>query len=157
MPEHVFRIQKASAMGFCSGVRRAITILEKSSKVEGPLQTLGPVVHNRQVVDRLASEGISSAGGLNEITGGKIAIPSHGVSPTTAGELSRRGLHVIDATCPTVHRAQVAAKKLADGGFFVIIFGSPDHPEVKGLLGWAGDKSRAVTDTQTLSAESLPK
>ncbi len=117
----------------------------------GPLQTLGPAVHNRQVVEKLAGMGVTVAGGLDKITGTTVAVSSHGVSPTTLEEVAKRGLQLVDTTCPIVHRAQVAARRLAKAGFLVVIFGDAEHPEVKGLLGWAGVRSLAAMDVRAVA------
>lgn len=138
------QIEKASEMGFCTGVRRAIDILERTAQKLGPLETLGPVVHNQQVVDRLALAGIRVAESLDQLQGNVLAISSHGVGLEVQEEIGRRGLQMIDTTCPFVRRAQVAARRLADAGFFVIVFGEESHPEVQGVLGWTRGKGVAT-------------
>ncbi|MBI4332781.1 MAG: 4-hydroxy-3-methylbut-2-enyl diphosphate reductase [Chloroflexi bacterium] len=144
-------IEKSSLMGFCSGVKRAVTILEREARERGPLQTLGPAVHNRLVVERLASLGVGVAAGPDEITGDRAAIPSHGAAPQVLDDLKSKGVGLVDATCPIVHKAQLAAEKLGKAGFFVVVFGDAGHPEVKGLLGWAGSRSLAARDVSALS------
>jgi len=153
--ENGFHIEKASPTGFCSGVRRAVTVLERTATERGPLQTLGPAVHNRQVVEKLAGMGVTVAAGLDKITGTTVAISSHGASPATLDEVAKRGLQLVDTTCPIVHRAQVAAKRLAKAGFLVVIFGDAEHPEVKGLLGWAGARSLATTNARDLTESGI--
>ena len=138
------QIEKASEMGFCTGVRRAIDILERTARRLGPLETLGPVVHNQQVIDRLATAGIHVAESLDRLQGNILAISSHGLGPEVKEEIESRGLQMIDTTCPFVRRAQVAARRLADAGFFVIVFGEESHPEVQGVLGWARGKGIAT-------------
>lgn len=137
-------------MGFCSGVRRAVTILESAAKAEGPVQTLGPAVHNRPVVEKLARLGVTVAPSIDVITGTRAAVPSHGAAPEVTGELAKRGFQVVDATCPIVHRAQLAAKQLGEASFLVVVFGDAEHPEVKGILGWAGPNSLAAKDVSTV-------
>jgi 4-hydroxy-3-methylbut-2-enyl diphosphate reductase len=146
-------IEKASEMGFCFGVRRAIDIVEKAASEKGPLQTLGALVHNRQVVEKLASGGVSVALSLDEVEGDIIAIASHGVDPGTIEQAQARGFEIIDATCPFVRKAQVVANRLGKAGFGVLVFGDADHPEVRGVLGYAGEKAGAsleVPDLDTL-------
>lgn len=140
------KIEKAADMGFCFGVRRAIEMLEKAVAERGRVETLGAVVHNQQVLQRLANIGITVANGIDDIKGGVIAISSHGISPDVEAELRARKLDIIDTTCPFVHRAQVMARRLAESGFCVVIYGDANHPEVKGLLGWAGSSSVATID-----------
>ena len=129
-------IRLAREMGFCFGVRRAITMLERAAQ-RGPLATLGGVVHNRQVVEELAARGVPAVDSLDDVPGSVVAITSHGVAPDVVAEMRRRKLRIVDTTCPFVRRAQRAAEALAKSGFFVVLFGDEDHPEVRGVLGWA--------------------
>lgn len=145
------RIEKAAEIGFCTGVRRAITMIEKASRELGPLQTLGPVVHNQQVVDKLAERGVTVADSLDQLKRGILCISSHGVGPQVLAEAEARGIRIIDTTCPFVRRAQVAAKKLAASGFSVVVFGDENHREVQGVLGYAGDKGVATTKVPALT------
>jgi 4-hydroxy-3-methylbut-2-enyl diphosphate reductase len=136
-------IEKAADMGFCLGVRRAIKLMEKASRERGPLQTLGALVHNQQVVDRLAECGVSTANSLEDVKGSLVAIPSHGVGPEITKQIKSRGLESIDATCPFVRKAQIIAQKLGKEDFWVLVFGDASHPEVQAVLGWAGKKASA--------------
>jgi 4-hydroxy-3-methylbut-2-enyl diphosphate reductase len=148
-------IEKAAELGFCTGVRRAIDILEKAAQEFGPLLTLGPVVHNQRVMDRLAQFGVKAAKGFDQLEGSTVAISSHGLSPDVVERIGARGLRIIDTTCPFVRRAQVAAKRLAEAGIFVIVFGDDNHPEVQGVLGWAKGKGLAAIELP--SFDSLPQ
>jgi 4-hydroxy-3-methylbut-2-enyl diphosphate reductase len=149
-------IIRASDMGFCFGVRRAVEMAEKAAAELGELSSLGSVVHNRQVVERLASLGVRVIRSPTEAHGGAIIIPSHGAAPDVTVEAARLGLRVIDATCPMVTRSQQWAKRLSHDGFGVIIFGNPDHPEVRGVLGWAQGKGMAFPDGAALRSVLLP-
>ena len=148
-------IERASEMGFCFGVRRAIELVERAASERGPLRTLGPLVHNQQVVDRLARSGITVAESLDDVRGDPVAITSHGVGPEVIREMEARGLAVIDATCPFVRKAQAAAQKLGEEGFRVLVFGDASHPEVQGLLGWAGENAGASLEVPQL--DTAPK
>jgi len=151
-------IEKAGKTGFCFGVKRALDILEKVARERGGVETLGAVVHNRQVVQRLAGLGVSVVKESADIKGDTIVTSSHGVSPDLEAALRERHLNIISTTCHDVQRAQKAAAKLAQEGFFVIVFGDANHPEVKGILGWAKDKSIATTDVKDVAAlEPLPR
>ncbi len=151
------RIEKAGAIGFCFGVKKAINILEDIARERGGVETLGAVVHNQQVVQTLAEIGVRVAKGVAEIQGDTVAIGCHGVSPQMEQEIRARHIGIINTTCPFVHRAQLAAKKLAESGFFVIIYGDAAHPEVKGVLGWAGGKGVAALDEKFIDElNSLP-
>ncbi|MFC1973866.1 4-hydroxy-3-methylbut-2-enyl diphosphate reductase [Chloroflexota bacterium] len=137
------KIEKATEMGFCFGVRRAIELVEGAARERGPLQILGALVHNKQVMDSLAERGIGVAASLDEIQSNIVAIASHGAGPGVMAKIKAKGLEVIDATCPFVHRAQVIAQKLAKTGFSVLVFGDATHSEVEGVLAWAEGKASA--------------
>ncbi len=152
------KIEKAGHTGFCFGVKRAVKIVEEAAKERGRVETLGAVVHNDQVIERLAGLGVTTAKKLEDIQGKIVVTSSHGITPEVEAELASRGCEIIGTTCPNVKRAQSAAKALADAGFFVIIYGSADHPEVKGILGWAGGNGIATTDEATVAAlDPMPK
>ncbi len=147
------KIEKAAEMGFCFGVRRAIDLVEKAAQERGPLQTLGALVHNRQVVDKLAERGVSIAESLDEIRGDIVAIASHGAGPEVMKRIKARGLEVIDATCPFVRKAQVVAQRLGKEGFGVLVFGDVSHPEVQAVLGWAGKNASASLEIPQFTAQ----
>jgi len=152
------RIEKAVGIGFCFGVRRAIDTLDKVARERGGVETLGAVVHNQQVLQRLAGIGVRVAKGVDDIQGDIVAISTHGVSPQLEEELRARHIDIINTTCPFVHRAQLAARKLADSGFFVIIYGDVDHSEVKGILGWASGRGVATLDEKFIATlDHLPR
>jgi 4-hydroxy-3-methylbut-2-enyl diphosphate reductase len=150
------KIEKARELGFCFGVRRALKIIENSARRGQGISTLGPIVHNKTVVARLKGLGVEVADDLNDLEGGVIAVSSHGVSPAVLERIQATGAEVIDTTCPIVRSAQKAARRLANAGFGVIIFGEASHPEVRGLLGWAGDKAIASMNAGDVSLENLP-
>ncbi len=151
------RIEKAGKTGFCFGVRRAINILEKVARERGGVETLGAVVHNQQVLQKLSEKGVRVVGKIDDIKGDTIVTSSHGVSPELEEEIRAHHNEVISTTCHNVRRAQTAAARLARSDFFVIIFGDADHPEVKGILGWAKGKGIATTDEKIIAAlDPLP-
>jgi 4-hydroxy-3-methylbut-2-enyl diphosphate reductase len=154
MPE----IEKAGKTGFCFGVKRAIDILEKVARERGEVETLGAVVHNQQVLQRLAGIGVSVVKDSADIKGDTIVTSSHGISPDLEASLRARNLEIVSTTCHDVRRAQSAGEKLAESGFFVIVFGDANHPEVKGILGWAKGKGIATTDEKVIAAlDPLPR
>ena len=144
----------ARDMGFCWGVRRAIDMMEKAARERGQIISLGPVVHNPQVVASLDEKGVQVADSLESVDGAPVAITAHGVGPTVLEEAHARGLDVVDTTCPIVTRSQRWARKLARSGFTVIVYGDADHREVKGVLSWAGKRGLALTEE---SLDSLPE
>lgn len=153
------KIEKAAGIGFCFGVKRAIDILEKVARERGGVETLGAVVHNQQVLQRLAEIGIRVAKDVNDIQGNIVAISSHGVSPQLEEELRARHIEIVNTTCPFVHRAQVTARRLADSGFFVVVYGDARHPEVTGILGWANNRGIATSNEEFMArpGHQLPR
>jgi 4-hydroxy-3-methylbut-2-enyl diphosphate reductase len=148
------KIEKAEKLGLCFGVRRAIKLLKESASKYGEIETLGPVAHNRLLVEALANLGVKPINRLDQAQGKTLAVTTHGVSPAVLSEIRAHHIHIIDTTCPIVCKAQNAAKELAEAGFDVIIFGDAKHSEVKGLLGWTGDKGIAALDmNQIYSSE----
>ena len=152
------RIEKADRTGFCFGVKRAFDILERLARERGAVETLGAVVHNQQVLQKLAEIGVRVATDMDDIRGDTVVTSSHGVNPALEEELIARGINVISTTCPFVRRAQMAARRLADSGFFVVVYGDADHPEVKGILGWAKGKGIATIDEKDIATlDNLPR
>jgi 4-hydroxy-3-methylbut-2-enyl diphosphate reductase len=150
------KVEKARELGFCFGVRRALSIIEGAAGSAG-IDTLGPIVHNKTVVARLKGLGVGVVDDIDGLEGGVIAVSSHGVSPGVIDTINARGVQMIDTTCPIVRSAQKAARRLANAGFGIIIFGEASHPEVRGLLGWAGRNAIASMDAEVVAVDSLPK
>jgi 4-hydroxy-3-methylbut-2-enyl diphosphate reductase len=145
---------KAEVLGFCGGVRRAVRLIETELEERGPLFTLGAIVHNSHVVEALARKGARMAENLNEVpAGGAVAITAHGASKDVVAEIERRGLRLVDTTCPIVRRAQETAARLADEGFGVVLYGEATHPEVRGIL--SRTRGRGIA-TQSPEADVPP-
>jgi 4-hydroxy-3-methylbut-2-enyl diphosphate reductase len=128
-------------MGYCWGVRRALEIIQDAADVSDPVATIGDVIHNPQVVDRLRSRGVQTAVTMDEAAGRgfrRVAITAHGAGPERAEEAQRLGLELIDTTCPLVTKVQRMAQKLAKQGDTVVVYGDYFHPEVKGVISWSG-------------------
>jgi 4-hydroxy-3-methylbut-2-enyl diphosphate reductase len=151
------KVKKAHELGLCFGVRRAIEIINKAAREHQEIATLGPIVHNRLVVAKLADSGVKVVNDLDQVQDRVIAITSHGTPPQLLSQIQARKLQVIDTTCPTVRSAQKAAKKLAQAGLRVIIFGEATHPEVKGLLGWAGNNAVATMKGEEIANLEMPR
>jgi 4-hydroxy-3-methylbut-2-enyl diphosphate reductase len=153
------RVIKATELGFCMGVRRAVEMMEGAADELGPITSLGSTVHNPQVVDKLRRRGVEVIGTLDAIDARPVAITAHGVGPQVLRELEARGADIVDTTCPIVTRAQQWAKKLTDEGFGVIVFGDPEHKEVRGILGWANGKvvtMKSESDLDTPLPDWMP-
>lgn len=145
------RIEKAGETGFCFGVKRAINILENIAHERGGVETLGPVVHNQQVLKRLAEIGVRVAKDVDDIQGNTVVISAHGISTQLEADIRARQIEIIDTTCPFVRRLQQAARKLSEVGFFVIIYGDSNHVEVKATLGWANNQGTAALEAKSLT------
>ena len=129
----------AEPCGFCYGVKRAVEMARGECGKEGNPATLGPLIHNPQLIDELAQKGVGCKDSLDDFANGDTVIfRSHGVGPEIYEKAEAKGLKICDATCPHVRAAQLKAKKLADEGYFVIIIGEKNHPEVKSISAWAG-------------------
>lgn len=151
-------IEKADKVGFCFGVKRAIDILEKVARERGGMETLGAVVHNRQVLQKLAELGVKVAKNVEDIRGDVVVTSSHGISPQLEEEIRARNIEIISTTCPFVLRAQVAARRLAEAGFLVVIYGDAEHPEVRGILGWAKGNGIAALDEKFIAKlDQIPR
>ncbi len=148
----------ADYLGFCYGVKRAIKIARENAAPGGNACTLGPIIHNPQMVERLKQEGVGTVDRLDEMQDGTIIIRSHGVGPQVYETAEERGLTLVDATCPHVRKAQMSAKALMDEGYPVVIVGEKEHPEVKSISEWAAHQARIVETVEEAEAlESCAK
>ena len=135
----------AEPCGFCYGVKLAVDMARGECGKETHAATLGPLIHNPQLTAELAAGGVSCCDSLDSFEKGDTVIfRSHGVGPEVYAAAEEKGLNIIDATCPHVRAAQLKAKKLADEGYFVIIIGEKNHPEVKSISAWAGKNAIIV-------------
>lgn len=132
------KIILAKTAGFCHGVERAVRIaLESASSARAPVQSLGPIVHNPQVVGELSRKGVRVAKRAASLRGGRAIVPSHGRTAAEIESLRRRGVEVVDATCRHVSLAQRRAAELAREGRVVVLLGDPEHPEVRAVASYA--------------------
>ena len=136
------KVLVAEQCGFCHGVRNAISVAEKTlahEKGESPVYSFGPIIHNRDEVERLAKVGLKTVDGVQEIQLGTVLVRSHGAAPEQIAKLEEKGLNIVDATCILVKRVQHIAKELEKDGYKVVIIGDEDHPEVQAVMGCAKD------------------
>jgi (E)-4-hydroxy-3-methyl-but-2-enyl pyrophosphate reductase len=142
------RIVVSEGVGFCSGVKRAIkTALDAARHSSDGIYSLGPLIHNPQVVEKLRKVGVTPLKRLGR-TGGVIVVRSHGASPAILERARKKGYKIIDSTCPFVRNAQKNAKKLHDLGYRVVIVGEKTHPEVKGIRSHVDDKALVVENAE---------
>jgi 4-hydroxy-3-methylbut-2-en-1-yl diphosphate reductase len=133
--------------GYCYGVQRALRLaLEAADSVQGPIATLGPIIHNPAVVEELAARGVQAVETPNDVEGGTVLVRTHGVPPEVVDAARVRGLRVIDATCPFVTVAQRKAAALSQAGYVVLILGEREHPEVAGIKACGGPEAVVVEE-----------
>jgi 4-hydroxy-3-methylbut-2-enyl diphosphate reductase len=151
------KVKVASARGFCFGVEGAIELAEAAVRERGAgnVVALGPLIHNKEVVRKLEQAGLDQSGELEIVDPSKtLLIRSHGEPPETFERAAERGLSLIDATCVLVKRAQNVVKQLHQEGYHVVMLGDPDHPEVRGVIGYAPNVT--VIEDGTNLDEALP-
>jgi 4-hydroxy-3-methylbut-2-enyl diphosphate reductase len=142
--------------GYCYGVERALRITEEALEAaEGPVASLGPIIHNPSVVGQLEERGVKVVDGAEEATEGTLIVRTHGVPPEVVEGARARDINLVDATCPFVAVAQRKAASLREAGYAVVILGERDHPEVAGLEGFAGEGAVVVEDSSGLPLAEL--
>lgn len=144
----------AQDCGFCPGVRNAIDTAERILKEEKEVYSLGPIIHNPDVVERLARAGLKTISSVDEIRAGTVLIRSHGAAPEQTASIKQKGLKIVDATCVLVKRVQEIARQLSDDGYKVVVIGDRNHPEIQAVVGCAPDVA-VVADQSDL--RKLPK
>lgn len=144
----------SSPRGFCAGVVRAIEIVEICLERFGsPVYVRHEIVHNKYVVDDLRRKGAAFVEELDEVPdNATVVFSAHGVAPTVWAEANRRGLNVIDATCPLVTKVHLESAKFAQKGYSVIVVGHEGHPEVIGTMGQSPAVSRLVATVEEAEA-----
>ena len=144
----------AEKCGFCHGVKNAISMAEKILTEKNEVYCLGSIIHNEDVVERLARMGLKTVEDAEQIHSGTVLIRSHGASPSQIAKLKAKGLDIVDATCVLVKRVQQIAKNLDETGYKVVVIGDEDHPEVQAVVGCA-ENVAVVANEQDL--HKLPK
>lgn len=145
----------AKKAGFCFGVKRATQLAFEAAGKDQETYTLGPIIHSPQVVGKLENLGIRALESLDGLDHGTIIIRSHGVELKEINEAKQKNLHIVDATCPFVTKAQEHVKSLSEAGYGVIVVGDADHPEVQGIVSYGGDKVFVVALGEDV--KKLPK
>ena len=148
-------VRIARRTGFCYGVREAIDYARIAAAEGKVTHTLGQVVHNEGVIAQLESAGIRTVDTLDDVdNGAAVVIRAHGVTPEVMNRAETKGLEVIDGTCTWVLQEQRELKKLVDEGYTIVLLGTPHHPEVVGLLGFAPD---AIVVDEEEDWERIPR
>lgn len=150
------KIVLAESAGVCFGVERA---LKKSQEVTDSsreeVYSLGPMIHNPQVVKKMEERGVKVIGRLEDVPAGTVMIRAHGVPLGTRQVAKERGLNVVDLTCPIVKKLQHSVKKLAEEGYFIIIVGDKNHPEIIGARSYADADKLIIVESKSELEESV--
>ena len=151
-------IIRARLAGFCMGVGLALKKLDDllAGDPARPTFMLGPIIHNPQVLESYARRGVGLAKSIADApAGSRVVIRAHGIPAGDEQELLTRGVEVVDATCPKVKRAQLLIGEQAKAGRRLLLFGENDHPEVRGLLSYAGPGAFVFETPEELAAHEL--
>ena len=126
----------AKKHGFCPGVKNALKLAKETLTAgEGKVYSLGPIIHNDQVVSELAKDGLETVDSIDDISEGTVLIRSHGATAAQLDKIRQKGLKIVDATCILVKRLQKITIKLNKDGYKVVMIGDKNHPEVQAVVG----------------------
>jgi len=146
------RVLLADEYGFCFGVERAVEMVEEAVSEGDTVRSLGPLIHNKQEMSRLATHGVRTISEPVQIKRGETAvIRAHGVTPQVEAELRAKASKVVDATCPFVTKVQKLASRAAAENRHVIIVGNPEHPEMIGVFGYAPNHAFVVNNAEEVA------
>lgn len=158
------QVRIAKSAGFCFGVKRAVNLVyEEADRSVGRVYTMGPIIHNEQVVRDLTQKGVRIIDDdlVCQETGEKIGpdatviVRSHGISKELYDKLRRSGCKIVDATCPFVQKIHDIVRDRYEAGDQIVIVGSPDHPEVQGIRGWVKGPCTIVETKEEAAALKL--
>ena len=153
----MINIWLAQNSGFCFGVKRAIRLAEETAKKYGNAMTIGPIIHNPQVVEKLSNAGVKTIEDLNNITDQPVIIRSHGIPIQTIKLLNKKKCTIIDATCPFVEKAHQFAKIADKEKYQIIILGNPKHPEIIALKSYVKANVIICENANSLPDTRYPK
>ena len=154
------KVKLAKSAGFCFGVEKAVnTVYEEAKKGDEIVYTLGPIIHNEEVVKDMKKRGVESVKieDLDSLTKGTVIIRSHGVSRDIYNFVKQSGHRVVDATCPFVKKIHAIVSVQSGKGNTVVIIGNPEHPEVMGIKGWGDENTYAVENIEQFINLKLKK
>ena len=152
-------IVRAKTAGFCMGVDLALRKLDRvlaENTCHEQICTLGPIIHNPQVLQEYAQQGVTQINSVQDVPEGScIVIRAHGVPLEVKNELHTRGVRIVDATCPKVKKAQMLIGDQTQNGRCLLLFGEPDHPEVAGLLSYAAAQAQVIEHVDMVESLNL--
>ena len=154
------KVELAKSAGFCFGVEKAVnTVYEEAKKENEIVYTLGPIIHNEEVVKDMKKRGVEAVKieDLDSLPKGTVIIRSHGVSREVYNFVKNSGHRVVDATCPFVKKIHAIVSVQSGKGKTVVIIGNPDHPEVMGIKGWGDKNTYAVENIEQFINLGLKK
>ena len=154
------KVELAKSAGFCFGVEKAVnTVYEEAKKENEIVYTLGPIIHNEEVVKDMKKRGVEAVKieDLDSLPKGTVIIRSHGVSREVYNFVKHSGHRVVDATCPFVKKIHAIVSVQSGKGKTVVIIGNPDHPEVMGIKGWGDENTYAVENIEQFINLGLKK
>lgn len=141
------KIYVAQNSGFCFGVKRALRkTFEAVKEKDNSIYTYGPLIHNKQVIDKLKKSGVKSVEKIDDAKDSTLIIRSHGIPLDIYDKAKMSNIEIIDATCPFVRRVQEIVKEYYNKGYKIIIIGNPNHPEVIGINGWCNDSADIIEE-----------
>ena len=154
------KVELAKSAGFCFGVEKAVnTVYEEAKKNDDIVYTLGPIIHNEEVVKDMKKRGVEAVAieDLHSMPKGTVIIRSHGVSKEIYNYVKESGHRVVDATCPFVKKIHAIVSVQSGKGKTVVIIGNPKHPEVEGIRGWGDQNTYAVENIDEFIKLDLKK
>ena len=154
------KVELAKSAGFCFGVEKAVnTVYEEAKKNDDIVYTLGPIIHNEEVVKDMKKRGVEAVAieDLHSLPKGTVIIRSHGVSKEIYNYVKESGHRVVDATCPFVKKIHAIVSVQSGKGKTVVIIGNPKHPEVEGIRGWGDQNTYAVENIDEFIKLDLKK
>jgi len=154
------KVELAKSAGFCFGVEKAVnTVYEEAKKNDEIVYTLGPIIHNEEVVKDMKRRGVEAVNieDLNSLPKGTVIIRSHGVSKDVYNFVKQSGHRVVDATCPFVKKIHAIVSVQSGKKKTVVIIGNPKHPEVVGIRGWGDENTYAVENIEQFINLNLKK
>ncbi|MHB9037597.1 MAG: 4-hydroxy-3-methylbut-2-enyl diphosphate reductase [Armatimonadota bacterium] len=138
----------ADQAGVCFGVKRALDLVNDEAEKGGEIATLGPLIHNPQVVHDLEEKCVRVVRDISEVERGTIVMPSHGVAKDVMKSAEDAGLRVVDAACPFVAKVHRRVERLASQGYVVVVVGDAGHSEVKAIKSAAGEDAIVVSSSE---------
>ncbi len=158
-------VKVAKSAGFCFGVKRAVKLVyDEAAQSPGRVYTMGPIIHNEQVVEDLKSRGVRIINddlvceetGQQPGPGDTVILRSHGVSREMAGRVRDLGCRTVDATCPFVSKIHSIVDEKSREGYHIVIVGNADHPEVRGIRGWVNGPCTVIASAEEAERASFP-